>query len=247
MQTSPRPDIFSYLDFRLFLRDLVHHLRATNKFDVKTFARESGFRSASYLKMIIDGQRTLTPKAALQVSLGLKLRKPEALYLEKLSQYCQCEDVPEKARFFQELMRLKGLKNIRRLQDAEFQYYSDWRVVVLHEALQNADWQNKSIPQIASALQVSEDDAAMDLQLKVYTAAGRGEGFEVRAAYLHDLTAPKDNARHPVDASEEAVRAAIVTVESLCRGVRARDFAPSPGEHCKRCDVRRLCPHGRAT
>jgi DNA helicase-2/ATP-dependent DNA helicase PcrA len=94
---------------------------------------------------------------------------------------------------------------------------------------------------------VSEDDAAMDLQLKVYTAAGRGEGFEVRAAYLHDLTAPKDNARHPVDASEEAVRAAIVTVESLCRGVRARDFAPSPGEHCKRCDVRRLCPHGRAT
>ncbi len=94
---------------------------------------------------------------------------------------------------------------------------------------------------------VREDDASLDLQLKVYTAAGRGEGFEVRAAYLHDLTAPRDNARHPVDASARAVRDALVTVESLCRGVRAREFASSPGDHCKRCDVRRLCPDGRGT
>jgi len=93
---------------------------------------------------------------------------------------------------------------------------------------------------------VRENDEGLDLQLKVYTAAGRGEGFEVRAAYLHDLTAPKDNARHPVDTGDDAVREAIGVVEVLCRGVRSRDFEPHAGEHCKRCDVRRLCLHGRA-
>jgi len=69
---------------------------------------------------------------------------------------------------------------------------------------------------------VREDDEAIDLQLKGYTAAGRGEGFELRAAYLHDLTAPKDNARHQVDAGDDAVREAIGVVGALCRGVRSR-------------------------
>lgn len=92
---------------------------------------------------------------------------------------------------------------------------------------------------------VREDDESLDLQLKVYAAAGRGEGFTVRAAYLHDLTAPRDQARHPVDARTPAVDEALATMASLCRAVRARDFAACPGDHCARCDVRRLCPHGR--
>ena len=85
-----------------------------------------------------------------------------------------------------------------------------------------------------------EDDEAIDLQLKGYTAAGRGEGFELRAAYLHDLTAPKDNARHQVDAGDDAVREAIGVVGALCRGVRSRsvgDLTPryrAPPLPCRR-------------
>jgi DNA helicase-2/ATP-dependent DNA helicase PcrA len=50
-------------------------------------------------------------------------------------------------------------------------------------------------------------DATHDtgLQLQVYTAAGRGEGFDVRAAWLHDLTARGNTARVPVVTDDAAV------------------------------------------
>jgi DNA helicase-2/ATP-dependent DNA helicase PcrA len=76
------------------------------------------------------------------------------------------------------------------------------------------------------------------LQLAVYTDAGRREGLNVRAAYVHDLKAAD---RDPVDVSPDAIAASEQIVEDAVRGLRARDFRPRPGHPCRRCDVRRLC------
>ncbi|MGH9063007.1 MAG: PD-(D/E)XK nuclease family protein [Acidimicrobiales bacterium] len=85
----------------------------------------------------------------------------------------------------------------------------------------------------------AEDDRAHDLQLQVYTDAGRREGLEVRAAYVHDLTAGD---RDPVDVSGPAIGLAETTVVSLVDRLRARDFRALPGARkCSRCDVRALC------
>ena len=83
-----------------------------------------------------------------------------------------------------------------------------------------------------------EASADYALQLAVYTDAGRREGLNVRAAYVHDLKAAD---RDPVDVSPEAIAASEQIVEDAVRGLRARDFRPRPGDPCRRCDVRRLC------
>jgi DNA helicase-2/ATP-dependent DNA helicase PcrA len=88
---------------------------------------------------------------------------------------------------------------------------------------------------------VSQEDVSMDLQLKVYAAAARGEGFDVRAAYLHDLTAHKSDARVQVPTGAAEVAAATATLSKLARGIRQRAFAATPGEACGRCDVRGVC------
>jgi DNA helicase-2/ATP-dependent DNA helicase PcrA len=92
---------------------------------------------------------------------------------------------------------------------------------------------------------VAADDANLDLQLKAYTAAAQGEGFDVRAGYLHDLTASKSHARHKVDTAPQPVHEATVTLDSLAKRVRSRDYQPAPGTHCKACDVRPLCRHAQ--
>jgi DNA helicase-2/ATP-dependent DNA helicase PcrA len=83
-----------------------------------------------------------------------------------------------------------------------------------------------------------EGDADYDLQLAVYTDAGRREGLDVRAAYIHDLKAAD---RQPVDVSARAITAAEEQVEASVRGLRSRDFRAKPGRPCLRCDQKRLC------
>lgn len=81
-------------------------------------------------------------------------------------------------------------------------------------------------------------DTDYDLQLAVYADAGRREGLDVRAAYVHDL---KDAARKPVNVGATAIAAAEAEVESSVRELRARRFRARPGKPCERCDLKKLC------
>lgn len=83
-----------------------------------------------------------------------------------------------------------------------------------------------------------EANADHALQLAVYADAGRREGLNVRAAYVHDL---KSASRSPVDVTATAITAAETAVESAVRGLRDREFPPRPGRRCRRCDVQNLC------
>jgi DNA helicase-2/ATP-dependent DNA helicase PcrA len=77
-----------------------------------------------------------------------------------------------------------------------------------------------------------------ELQLQVYTDAGRREGLDVKAAYVHDL---KASSRASIDVSGSAVLAAEEIVSSAGRRIRNREFAPNPGPRCRRCEVRTIC------
>jgi DNA helicase-2/ATP-dependent DNA helicase PcrA len=80
------------------------------------------------------------------------------------------------------------------------------------------------------------------LQLQVYADAGRREGLDVRAAYVHDLKAA---AREPVDVGSVAVDAAESVVVDAAARLRARAYEPSPGTRCRTCEVRTVCRSAR--
>jgi DNA helicase-2/ATP-dependent DNA helicase PcrA len=69
----------------------------------------------------------------------------------------------------------------------------------------------------------AEADADYALQLAVYNDAGRREGLDVRAAYVHDL---KDAARDTVDVTPMAIVAAEAEVESAVSGCGRESFEP---------------------
>jgi DNA helicase-2/ATP-dependent DNA helicase PcrA len=83
-----------------------------------------------------------------------------------------------------------------------------------------------------------DDRSVHDLQLQVYADAGRREGLDVRAAYLHDLKASQ---RSAVDVSQQGVQAGEAEVTHLVTRLRARDFPAKPGPSCRSCDVRTIC------
>lgn len=81
-----------------------------------------------------------------------------------------------------------------------------------------------------------------DLQLQVYSDAGRREGIDVRAAYVHDL---RRGERTLVDVSAPSINQAESQVLQAGERLRARDYTPSPGQRCRTCEVRTVCGHAQ--
>ncbi|MCY3563210.1 MAG: ATP-dependent DNA helicase [bacterium] len=81
------------------------------------------------------------------------------------------------------------------------------------------------------------DITPYELQLQVYANAGRREGLDIRATYLHDL----NGTRHEVAVDTDSIRSAETVVEEAAAKIRIRDFEPSPGARCRSCEVRTIC------
>ena len=89
----------------------------------------------------------------------------------------------------------------------------------------------------------AERDERYAQQLVIYAAAGRGEGLQVDAAYLHELN---DGERHSVDISAKPIAAAVKQVSTAMKKIREGQFRASPETaKCKACDYRLVCTHAK--
>lgn len=102
------------------------------------------------------------------------------------------------------------------------------------------DNENSSSLTIVDYKTATDDSKLFQQQLQIYTDAGRREGLDVRAAYIHDL---KVGDRVAVDISEANIVEAENEVNSLVGRLRKKEYTPRPGSSCKRCDVRAMCRH----
>jgi len=88
-----------------------------------------------------------------------------------------------------------------------------------------------------------EYDTRYRRQLAIYAAAGRGEGLNVRAGYLHELS---DGTRHQVDVRQYAAAQAVTALAHAVSQIRAGHYEARPAPRkCSGCDFRNLCQHGR--
>lgn len=77
------------------------------------------------------------------------------------------------------------------------------------------------------------------LQLQIYTEAGRREGLDVGAAFIHDLGAEQ---RHDVEIDPSSITNAEAKIVATVDSLRRREFEPKPTRSkCRECDVRRIC------
>ncbi len=86
-----------------------------------------------------------------------------------------------------------------------------------------------------------KSDDVFAFQLAIYAAAGRGEGINVEAAYLHDLAQSKRNGMTIDDAATQVAR---TRASKLFQAITLAQFPPNPEKkRCKQCDQRAICKH----
>jgi DNA helicase-2/ATP-dependent DNA helicase PcrA len=77
------------------------------------------------------------------------------------------------------------------------------------------------------------------LQLQIYADAGRREGLDISAAFIHDLGTTQ---RYDVNVDHHSIASAEAKVVATVESLKQREYEPKPElSKCRLCDVRRLC------
>jgi uncharacterized protein (TIGR02147 family) len=128
------PDVLHYSNYRTYLRDYYGHKKAEQPvFSHRWFARKAGLTSPNYLKLVMDGKRNLTKKTLLKFAAALGLKGLRAEFFENLIFFNQSTSLPERNAYYGNILRVRAKAGLRKLDEAQFQLFSDWRHIVVRE------------------------------------------------------------------------------------------------------------------
>lgn len=127
-------DVFQYLDYRAFLRDWYHaHNRDGRSFSFRAFARRAGLKSPNYLKLVMDGERNLTPQTAERFTKGLGLEGDGAGYFMDLVAFNQASSQTERNKQYARLTSFRGYRKAHKIDLAHAAYHSAWYMPAIRE------------------------------------------------------------------------------------------------------------------
>ena len=134
--------MFVFRDYRAFLRAFyVQNKQGGYGFSLRAFSKRARLRSSNYLKLVMDGDRNLTPKMALRFANACALRGQAAEYFCELVAFNQARSARERERAYARLSRFPRYRKVHTLDRAQDAYHSRWYVPVVRELAARADFQ----------------------------------------------------------------------------------------------------------
>lgn len=137
------PSIFDYSDYRKFIKDFQQMKSGINSaFSFRYFVKKAGINSSSFYPQVIKGRRNLTKNTIFKTCIALGLKDLEAEYFENLVFFNQAKTVKDKNFFFEKLVEKQKLKNVKKIQDNQYEYFSAWYHCIIREAAAMTEWKN---------------------------------------------------------------------------------------------------------
>jgi uncharacterized protein (TIGR02147 family) len=134
-------DVFAYLDFRAFLRDVYASKKGEGRgFSFRAFSRRAGLRSPNHLKRVIDGERNLTADMAVRYAEALGLTGEAAAYFSDLVAFNQAKSGPERNAAYQRLTGSRGYRKAHKLDVAKAAYHDTWYLPAIREMAARSDF-----------------------------------------------------------------------------------------------------------
>ena len=131
---NKEPDVLHYSNYRTFLEDYYEFKKSESPvFSHRFFAKKAGITSPNYLKLVMDGQRNLTKKSLVKFAAALGLKGLRAEFFENLVFFNQASAVSERNVYYGNILRTRAKAGLRKLDEAQFQLFSDWRHIAVRE------------------------------------------------------------------------------------------------------------------
>jgi uncharacterized protein (TIGR02147 family) len=191
--------VYGYTDYRLYLKDFYAFRKDSHRgYSFRAFSKAAGFTSPNILKLVIDGERNISPDAAQKFIKALGLKGPMAEYFGTLVRMNQAKTDADKEYYFNILQKLTPQAKRRDLNAEGLRYVSNWLYPVLREMVALKDFRDDPYwiaRRLNGRASITEIAAALQFLLK--------EGFIEKAAGRFQ---PKD---HMVLSSDEVRSLAI--------------------------------------
>ncbi len=167
-----RPNIFEYLDFRRYLHDCYHAGKENvQAFSYRYLARRAGFTSPSFIKLVMEGQRNLSPQGTEKVAYAFGLKGEETKFFKALVEFGQAESAEAKNAAFARLSSERRGRTARRIDYDMFEYLSHWYYPAIREMVARVDFREDT-DWIASQLYPSVKTAQVHQALEVLHRLG---------------------------------------------------------------------------
>jgi uncharacterized protein (TIGR02147 family) len=126
-------DIFSYTDYRRFLKEACEEIRTTKPFfSYRYIAQKAGLKSVGFISWVIKGKRNMSASLTHKIGIILKLGKREAEYFDLLVSQNQAKTIEERQYYLNRLMAFRSTRTTIVERDRD-QYYSQWYYSAIRE------------------------------------------------------------------------------------------------------------------
>jgi len=174
-------DVFRYLDYRAYLRDHYADRKEHGRgFSFRAFSKLAKLRSPNYLKLVMDGDRNITPEMAARFADACGLRGEAAAYFSDLVAFTQASTTADRAAYYERLTGFRRYRQAHELDVEHAAYHSTWYLPAIRELAARRDfvadpawiskrlWPNVTKAEVARAL-----DTLLSLGLLVKDERGR--------------------------------------------------------------------------
>jgi uncharacterized protein (TIGR02147 family) len=126
--------IYEYGNFRDFLKDFYEQEKQKDFcFSFRAFSALAGFKSKSFLKLVIQGKRNLTADSINRLAVAVKLNKDETFFFRNLVLLTQASTAQDRQTFAGQLLKSREYRKLRPLSEAQYHYMSHWYFIVIRE------------------------------------------------------------------------------------------------------------------
>ena len=174
-------DVYGYLDYRAFLRDFYAAKKAKSRaFSYRAFSKRAGVASPNYLKLVVEGQRSLSAKMAEKFAHACGLDSDASRYFVHLVAFNQAKTSNERSLHYGKLTSFQHYRQAHKLEIAHAAYYSDWFMPAIRELAAARDFRadpewiaDQLIPNITPLQAARALETLIELGLLVEDEAGR--------------------------------------------------------------------------
>lgn len=160
-------DIFSYSDFKEYLRDKIALLKeGDSSFTYRKISSELGIKSAGYITQVLNGASTLSAKLLPEFVRVLGLKKREALYFEVLVNYNQAKDEKVRSLYYQKMTELKKLSQTK-LDPESYLFYEKWYYSAIRSIIDLVDFDGTNFRDISNLIVPSISEKQVEKAIKV--------------------------------------------------------------------------------
>lgn len=133
------PNIFTYHDYRLFLKDWFEYLRVSKKVSMRKLAVSSGL-AVGYLPMVMAGKRPLSEKALSQLESHLGLNKKSFQFLSHLRDLNESIEAAEMVNAYDKIKKFTEYKQQHLNEIETHRLLSAWYYVAIRELVNLIDF-----------------------------------------------------------------------------------------------------------